>query len=102
MDFNTYRLRKWSNYIRIRDGKICQCCLNKYETRDLQAHHIKPKKDYPEFAYDLDNGITLCRDCHLGVIHSDDRNVRRFNMFFYPYMRRLAVKDFNDNYQSRI
>ena len=28
------------------------------------VHHIKPLEKYPEFATDLDNGITLCGNCH--------------------------------------
>jgi 5-methylcytosine-specific restriction endonuclease McrA len=30
----------------------------------LQAHHRKPFAEYPNFRYDVSNGITLCKDCH--------------------------------------
>ncbi|WP_338705247.1 HNH endonuclease [Priestia aryabhattai] len=32
---------------------------------NLQAHHIKSCRDYPELAYDESNLLTVCRDCNL-------------------------------------
>ena len=32
--------------------------------RNLHVHHIKPLEKYPGFATELDNGITLCGNCH--------------------------------------
>jgi 5-methylcytosine-specific restriction endonuclease McrA len=32
---------------------------------NLQAHHIKSWRDYPELAYDEDNLITVCKSCNL-------------------------------------
>ncbi|WP_394351210.1 HNH endonuclease [Draconibacterium mangrovi] len=31
---------------------------------DLDAHHIMPKSRYPHWKYNVDNGITLCNQCH--------------------------------------
>jgi len=55
-----YRLRKWSREIIKRDRK-CDICGSK---RNLQAHHLYDKIHYPQFAYFLSNGITLCRKHH--------------------------------------
>ena len=30
----------------------------------LEAHHIIPKGKYPEFELELENGVTLCGNCH--------------------------------------
>ena len=32
--------------------------------KNLEVHHIKPLKKYPQFAQVLDNGLTLCGNCH--------------------------------------
>lgn len=45
-----------------RDSFTCQECG---ATDNLQVHHIKPKKYHPELSNNLDNLITLCKNCHL-------------------------------------
>ena len=53
----------WRAKVFERDGYKCQNC-GKVGGK-LNAHHIKPWADYPELRYDIDNGITLCKECHL-------------------------------------
>lgn len=44
-----------------RDGYRCiECGVGGY----LQVHHIKELAKYPELAYDIDNGKTVCIACH--------------------------------------
>lgn len=50
-----------------RDDYTCQRCGARNgmgENVQLQVHHIKPYADYPELAFDVDNGLTLCIRCH--------------------------------------
>lgn len=54
--------RRWSLSVKRRDGLQCRYCSS---TNRLHAHHIKPKAQYPEYEFDVDNGITLCESCHL-------------------------------------
>jgi hypothetical protein len=50
----------WSTLVRLRDGKCTQCS----SVYDLHAHHLKSFKDHEELRYDVNNGITLCSQCH--------------------------------------
>lgn len=44
-----------------RDGYKCvQCGAH----GRLEVDHIKPSRDYPELAFDLDNLQSLCGSCH--------------------------------------
>ena len=56
-----YALQAWSQTIKKRDNYMCKNCGSK---KNLNAHHIKPKSEYPELSLDLDNGVTLCEKCH--------------------------------------
>lgn len=51
----------WSKTIKKLDNNMCKNCDSK---KDLNAHHIQPKKDFPELSLDLNNGVTLCDECH--------------------------------------
>jgi len=53
---------KWRNAILERDDWVCQGC--KKRGGKLCAHHIKDWKDYPNLRFNLNNGITLCKECH--------------------------------------
>ncbi|WP_420609997.1 HNH endonuclease [Candidatus Poriferisodalis sp.] len=45
-----------------RDGFRCAKCGR---AGKLEAHHIEPVHIAPELAYDVGNGLTLCRACHI-------------------------------------
>jgi arsenate reductase-like glutaredoxin family protein len=60
--YNDEIYKMWRNAVFQRDSYICTSC-NKKKKR-IEAHHIKPQCDYPELIYDIDNGITLCLECH--------------------------------------
>ena len=51
-----------------RDEHKCVKCGN---TNDLQCHHIYPVNIEPLLSADVDNCITLCKDCHLEVHKKD-------------------------------
>ena len=53
--------QRWRREIRHRDENTCRICAVQ---RNLHVHHIKPLEKYAEFATDIDNGITLCGNCH--------------------------------------
>lgn len=59
--------RAWRRAIFARDNYTCQLCEKRGVT--LHAHHKKAWATHPELRYDIENGITLCRDCHLHEVH---------------------------------
>ena len=55
---------EWRNFrksIFERDNYQCQECGT---NKNLCAHHIKGRSEYPELSYDPSNVITLCKYCH--------------------------------------
>lgn len=55
------RQRGWAKRVMDRDGYKCVIC---WATHEIEAHHLYSRTDYPEKAKDIDNGVTLCVDCH--------------------------------------
>ena len=60
----------WRKSVFERDNYTCQICGKK--GCELNAHHIKSFSGYPNFRYDVSNGITLCKKCHKEV-HRHER-----------------------------
>ena len=62
MAWQTLEYKQWRREIFQRDNYTCQGCDQRGD--DLQVDHIKPWKDYPELRFDMNNGQTLCKECH--------------------------------------
>jgi hypothetical protein len=52
---------QWRKSVLERDHRTCRDCGS---TENINAHHIKSLIEYPEFVFEIDNGLTLCEDCH--------------------------------------
>lgn len=68
---NTIRWSKemcdWRKTIYKRDNYTCQMCGNRSSKDNaiiLNAHHIERFADNEDLRFDINNGITLCEDCH--------------------------------------
>lgn len=53
----------WRTAVFIRDDYTCVMCNER--GAKLEADHIKPWSLYPELRYSIDNGRTLCKECHM-------------------------------------
>lgn len=60
-------LRYWSNTVKHIQNHTCQICG--FDGLELDAHHIFPRQDYPQFMFELWNGVVLCNGCH-GLAHT--------------------------------
>lgn len=69
----SYELRVWRNAVFERDDFSCRDC----GARDrLHAHHIEHWADAPDRRFDVDNGLTVCPDCH-AARHPEQANLIR-------------------------
>lgn len=57
----TYEYREWRKAIFKRDNYTCVKCGSKEK---IQTHHKKPFCLYPELRTAMENGVTLCPNCH--------------------------------------
>lgn len=58
---------QWRKAVLMRDGRKCVHCG---ATNNLHAHHVIPWSELSDgdpLRYDAENGITLCKRCHLAV-----------------------------------
>lgn len=64
---NSSKMQKWRVKVFMRDDYTCVKC--KKRGGNLEAHHIKEFSKYPELRFELSNGMTVCKSCHI-KIHS--------------------------------
>lgn len=62
---NTSEYRAWRKAVYERDDYTCQICRGR--GIELNAHHIIHWADSIEERFNVNNGITLCKPCHLKV-----------------------------------
>lgn len=61
IDRNSKEVRHWRKAVLKRDEHKCVRCGNE---DNLEVHHIAQWSDYPELRLEVDNGETLCNNCH--------------------------------------
>lgn len=87
----------WSRMVKQRDKYICQVCGLKPNQKFLHAHHIKSFSTYPELAYTISNGKTVCILCH-GIFHPN------FKMYILQKPKKATKKEWLEylkQYQER-
>ena len=70
---DTQKLMDWSRGVKIKDHYVCQDC-GELDRELLESHHTHAKAEYPELAYDLDNGECICLTCHI-LRHKDNPEI---------------------------
>lgn len=71
---NSFEYKTWQRYVFKRDGWKCVMCGAKsgwhkesHSRTIIHADHIKPKARFPELMFDVNNGRTLCINCHINT-----------------------------------
>ena len=62
----SFEYKLWRESVFKRDNYTCIFCGDN-KGGNLEADHIKRWCDYPELRFAIDNGRTLCHDCHIKV-----------------------------------
>ena len=100
------KLEVWRRAVLVRDNYTCQKCFGRKGFTRLCPHHIKPKKEFPEFIYDVDNGITLCSSCHASLhssgVNSPFYGVHRFGADNPMYGKRRSPRSVPDDVSACI
>lgn len=60
--FRDQRYKPFRQSVLARDNWACVECGKR--GGKLEVHHVKPYATYPDLAFDIDNGVTLCLSCH--------------------------------------
>lgn len=87
-DYNKWRkiqesrqeYKEWRIEVFGRDNYTCRICGNEEK---LECHHIIPMRklwdeENTEFVTDVNNGITLCKDCHMGIKGEEMKYIPKF------------------------
>lgn len=99
------RLSEWSLAIRTRDAKdgvhTCALCgrstqsdssLRPLRPLRLNAHHILPKKFFPDVQFEMWNGISLCPKCHTFGKFSAHKN----GVFFSEWLKHSRPEQYEE------
>lgn len=79
--YEIYKIRKspetyeWRQKVFERDNWTCRLCFNRSGQGNpvkLEPHHIQKFSDYPDLWFDVNNGITLCKACHLKTYFKEE------------------------------
>jgi 5-methylcytosine-specific restriction endonuclease McrA len=74
---NSQEYREWRKSVFTKDDYTCHDC-NQHGGY-LEAHHIKSWEKYPDLRYEVSNGITLCRMCHLKTLGKEEMFENKYN-----------------------
>ena len=92
-DFKDKQYKDWRMAVYTRDNFTCQW-PNCHSQKRLNAHHIKTWAKFPGLRFEINNGITLCKNHH-DLIKGMEED------YSYSFLQLLVSKKFNTNQKRK-
>lgn len=83
---NSSEYHHWRKAVIERD-KCCKVCSS---TDKLNAHHLRDASYHPDIRFDVDNGVTLCHQCH-HIFHILYKGSYRKKTYIVDFKRFKAI-----------
>jgi len=80
------KTKEWRQSVLNRNDRKCVRCRSE---KRLVAHHLNGWAKHPELRFDIDNGITLCHDCHW-TFHRSTSHKNATKAMFEEWMARTS------------
>jgi 5-methylcytosine-specific restriction endonuclease McrA len=77
-NYNDPAYKQFRTEVLKRDKFTCQMCKAKGKKVRLHVHHIMKWASASSLRFDVDNGITLCRDCHEDINGKENHYISYF------------------------
>jgi len=75
-DYFVLQYKSWRKEVFENDNFTCWFCGNR--GGKLEAHHIYEISKFPDFKYDITNGVTLCKKYHRSIRGKEEAFRRNF------------------------
>lgn len=96
---STDEYKNWRISVFSKDNYICQCCGDS-KGNNLESHHIENFSSNEDLRFNVDNGITLCKNCHNPNVKNSFHNLYgTFNNTkeqLYEYIERYKNQEFEE------
>jgi 5-methylcytosine-specific restriction endonuclease McrA len=89
-NYSGNKLNKWRKAVFERDNYTCQCCGDD-KGGNLAAHHIDGYNWCKEKRFDVNNGVTLCEDCHK-KFHAIYRKGNNTSFQYYKFINLYRLR----------
>lgn len=101
--YQSAQYKNWRNLVYLRDNFTCQLCYS--QSNRLNCHHIVTFKEivdnynlilYDDFLkceilWNINNGITLCKNCHNSIKSKEKENEKKFKDIIYEKNKNMEI-----------